>query len=89
MTLEEKIRQLAKSGRLNYLSLAHTENGWEAYYRGVDDNDKRHAVNKDAVAAMAEALGARVEKAAKSEKPEKPVKPAPPAAKKYDPTDDL
>lgn len=87
MTLEEKIRQLAKSGRLNYLSLAHTEKGWEAYYRGVENDDKQYCVSKDPIAAMAQALGVRV--AAETKKPVAVAKPAPPAAKKYDPTDDL
>ena len=87
MTLEEKIRQLAKSGRLNYLSLAHTEKGWEAYYRGVEDSDKRQTMNKDPVAALTEALGVRV--VVETKKSVALAKPAPPAAKKYDPTDDL
>lgn len=69
--LETLIRSLAKSGRLNHLSLGFLSNGqWGASYRGVLDADKRMADHPDPVAALIAALSGR-----------KPAPPPPPPQK--------
>lgn len=69
--LEDLIRSLAKSGRLNHLSLGFLNNGqWGASYRGVSDADKRIVDHPDPVDALISALSGK-----------KPPPPPPPPKK--------
>ena len=87
--LSDLIRRSAKAGRLNYLSLAFSDGMWEAYYRGVEDNDKRIVRHKDAVCALMEALTGKKADAPKEVSPPKEKPAAKPAPKVHDPLDDL
>ena len=55
MTLEELLRERAEKGELNYLSLAFTDRGWEAAYRGVK-RDGSLTTHYDPVCAILKAL---------------------------------
>lgn len=57
--LEDLLRQRAKSGRLNYLSIAFTDAGWEVTYRGVEDKDFRHFTHHDIACGLRGALTGR------------------------------
>lgn len=59
MSLELALRSLAKSGRLNHLSVAFVNGQWEASYRGVDNADKKIVQHKDVVEAITAALKVR------------------------------
>lgn len=74
--LETLIRSLAKSGRLNHLSVGHDSatGGWFASYRGVLDADKRMVTHEDPASALLSALTGR-----KIEPPPKPKRIAPKA----------
>lgn len=55
--LETALRNSAKAGRLNHVSLAFTWDGkWEAAYRGVPHNDHRIVQHSDPVSALLAAL---------------------------------
>lgn len=69
--LETLIRSLAKSGKLNHISLGFTNSGqWGASYRGVLDADKRMVDHPDPVEALKAALSGK-----------KPSPPPPPPKK--------
>lgn len=57
--LEDILRDFAKAGRLNHLSIAWTSNGWDVGYRGVAHTDHRHAQHSDVVCAVQAALTGR------------------------------
>lgn len=78
--LEARLRSLARSGRLNYVSLAFPLSGkgeWEATYRGVEDRDTRFASHSDPVSALLMALTGRKPAATKpaSRRPKRAAKP--------------
>lgn len=68
MSVEITIRNLAKSGRLNHLSIAFTSGQWEVSYRGVDHHDTKIVRHKDVIEALEAAL--KVRKPPKEEKDE-------------------
>lgn len=69
--LENLIRSLWKSGRLNHISVAFMNDGeWSASYRGVQDADKRMISHPDPVEALKAALSGK-----------KPPPPPPPPKK--------
>lgn len=90
MTLEELLRDRAKKGELNYISLAFTERGFEVAYRGVTRDGSKTA-HYDPVCAILKALTGKpgVEPPRPGRKPRQPrtASPAAPAAK--DEFDDL
>lgn len=55
MTLEELLRSCARKGELNYLSIAFTDRGFEAAYRGVK-RDGSLSAHHDPVCAIFKAL---------------------------------
>ena len=58
--LESAIRNAAKSGRLNHVSLAVTWDGkWEAAYRGSTTGDHRIVGHSDPISALIGALTGR------------------------------
>ena len=57
--LESALRSAAKSGRLNYISLAFVKDKWEVVYRGVDSKDGRFCSHTDVVSAMISGLTGR------------------------------
>ena len=71
-TLENLMRSLAKSGRLNHLSVGYDiqTGGWFASYRGVLDADKRLVTHADPADALMAALSGK-----------KPPPPPPPPKK--------
>lgn len=55
--LEDVIRELAASGKLNHFSFGHHHtDGFQASYRGVDNDDVRFVTHADPVCAVIEAL---------------------------------
>ena len=70
--LETLIHSLAKSGRLNHISMGHdtATGGWFASYRGVKDEDKRMITHGDPVQALLAVLSGK-----------KPAPPPPPPKK--------
>lgn len=73
-SLEEMLRESAKSGSLNHLSISYLHGGgFEVAYRGAMHADHRRASDADVVVALIEALSGR-----KTAAP-KPVKAAPKA----------
>lgn len=57
--IETSLRVLAKSGRLNHVSVAFVDGTWSASYRGVEDRDKRFVTHSDPASAMLMALTGR------------------------------
>lgn len=86
--LESTLRNSAKAGRLNHISLAVTWDGkWEASYRGAATEDHRIKGHSDPVSALLMALTGRT-----IEEPKKTTKkrePKPVAAPVVDDEDDL
>lgn len=82
-TLEEVFRESAKSGRLNYLSVAFQKGQWEASYRGIENKDFRYVTHADVACAVRMALTGRPGDAPV---PPKRTKPATPA---FDPLGDI
>ena len=82
-TLEEVFRESAKSGRLNYLSVAFQKGQWEASYRGIENKDFRHVTHPDVACAVRLALTGRPGDAPVAPKRIKP------AASVYDPLGDI
>lgn len=54
--LEATLRTMARSGRLNHVSVGFINGKWSGSYRGVDDRDGRHFEANDPVAAIMGAL---------------------------------
>jgi len=75
--LEAAIRNAARSGRLNHVSVGFINGKWSASYRGVEDRDGRIVAHSDPVSALMGALTGR-------KIPEPP--PPAPVAKKKKPT---
>lgn len=76
--LESTLRTMAKSGRLNHVSVGFINGKWSAAYRGVEDRDGRIFESNDIVAALIGALTGR-----------KIAPPAQPKAKKATVDEDL
>lgn len=57
--IETSLRALAKSGRLNHVSVGFINGKWSASYRGVGDKDKRMAEHSDPASALLMALTGR------------------------------
>lgn len=57
--LEDVLRALAKSYRLNHVSIAWTERGWETAYRGVAGDDHRMVTHEDVACSLRAALTGR------------------------------
>ncbi len=57
--LESTLRSMAKSGRLNHVSVAFSNGKWSGSYRGVEDRDGRHFEANDVVSALMGALTGR------------------------------
>lgn len=75
-TLEDVLRESAKSGRLNYLSIAFQKGQWEASYRGIENKDFRHVTHADVACAVRLALTGRAGDAPAAPKRVKPATPA-------------
>ncbi len=71
MSLEDAIRDRAKKGELNYVSLAFTDRGWEVAYRGVT-RDGSLTAHYDPVCALLKALTGKP--GVEPPKPEKKVR---------------
>ena len=54
--IETTLRSLAKSGRLNHVSVGFINGKWSGSYRGVDHNDFRIFAADDPVSALIGAL---------------------------------
>lgn len=57
--LESTLRSMARSGRLNHVSVAFSNGKWFGSYRGVENKDGRHFEASDPVAALMGALTGR------------------------------
>ena len=57
--LENTLRTMAKSGRLNHISVGFINGKWSAAYRGVEDLDGRIFEANDIVSALIGALTGR------------------------------
>lgn len=74
--VEDILRDLAKSGRLNHVSISFLHGGgWEVSYRGVKHEDHRRETRADIVCALRAALTGRA-----GDAPPKRKAPAPPPA---------
>lgn len=60
MNLEDRIRQLAKSGQITHITLAPTiKRGWQAGYRDATSDGYRVGIADDPIDALMEALSIR------------------------------
>lgn len=57
--IESTLRSMAKSGRLNHVSVGFINGKWSASYRGVEDRDGRIVESNDIVSAFIGALTGR------------------------------
>lgn len=57
--LESTLRTMARSGRLNHVSVGFINGKWSASYRGVENKDGRIVDDKDIVIAFMGALTGR------------------------------
>lgn len=76
--LEDVLRDAARSGRLNHVSLAYTDKGWEAAYRGASHGDHRMTTHADPACALRAALTGKPGEAPAVEKPKRARKVAAP-----------
>lgn len=72
--LEDTLRELSKAGRLNHLSIAWTDAGWDVSYRGAAHADHRHSLHDDVVCAIRQALTGKPGDAPPKRAARKPVK---------------